>query len=83
MDTATFTQYSISGNIGTGTSQDAFSITISPVSGATDASALALAQAIKDVPWPPGVSCMVAVFKSVQTTATSAGNLSTTPPVFA
>lgn len=82
MDTNSVTQYSVVGAVGTATGQDTISIEVSSGSGITDDAALALAAAIKAVPWPAGVTCSVWVTKTVQTAVNTTGDLNANPPVF-
>ena len=76
-DTSVVTQYQISGGIG----NDSFNLQLTTPE-LTEAAALALAEAIKNVAWPAGVNCSVWVYKSIQTTVTTQGNLSAVPPAF-
>lgn len=76
-DTSTVTQYEISGGIG----NDSFNFQLTTPT-LTDETALALAEAIKGVAWPAGIGCSVWVYKSIQTTVTTQGNLSAVPPAF-
>lgn len=84
-DTFAFTQYEISGGFGTATQQDGFDIHLSTTSGFTDELALLLAETLRNVPWPEGSgisTSSMSIFKSIQTTVTTSGNLTAAPPVF-
>lgn len=82
MDTNSVTQYTVVGAVGTATGQDTISFQMSSGSGITDDAALALAAAVKAVPWPAGVTCSVYVTKSVQSSVNTNGDLAANPPVF-
>lgn len=77
-DPTTVTQYEINGSIG----NDGFNFNFGSTPALTDESVLALAEAIKGVAWPDGVTCSIWVFKSIQTTTTTSGNLAAVPPAF-
>lgn len=51
-------------------------------SGMDDASALALAKAMKGVAWPAGTSASVTVERTEATTVHYGGDLTATPPAF-
>jgi hypothetical protein len=76
-DTNVVTQYQVTGGIG----NDSFGFNLT-TDGLTDEAILALGEAIKNVPWPTGVNCSVWIFKSIQTTVTTQGNLAAVPPAF-
>lgn len=76
-DTTTVTQYQITGGIG----NDSFGFNLT-TTALTDEAVLAFGEAIKNVAWPEGVACSVWIFKSIQTTVTTTGNLAAVPPAF-
>jgi hypothetical protein len=76
------TIYTVAGNVGDANQQDNINIQLTSAAGATDSSALAVANAIQSITWPAGITCSVYVSKVVQTSAVSTGNLSATPPAF-
>ncbi|MBM9509999.1 hypothetical protein [Actinacidiphila acididurans] len=81
-DTTEMVQYQISGSAGNASNSDGISITLTSQAGATDAVALAVAEAIRGIVWAPGVTCSVAIFKSVMSTTSWSGDLTSNPPTF-
>lgn len=61
--------------------QDAF-FTFTAASGMDDQSALALANAMKNVAWPTGVVASVSVERNATTDVHSDGDLAASPPAF-
>ncbi|NUR65148.1 MAG: hypothetical protein HOQ47_05255 [Streptomyces sp.] len=56
--------------------------TLTDASGMDDSSALALANAMKNVTWPTGVAATVTVERNDLTDVRSEGDLSASPPAF-
>lgn len=57
-------------------------LTFTTASGMDDASALALAEAMKDVAWPAGTRASVTVERAEVTSVHSGGDLTASPPAF-
>jgi len=66
---------------GGGEAETAF-LTFTTASGMDDASALALARAMKGVAWPTGTSASVTVERTEITSVYTGGDLTADPPVF-
>lgn len=80
--TSTFTLYSIQGNIGSSASTDNITINLTSYSGATDASAIALIEAIQNLAWPEGVTCSLLLLKTATDQINSQADLTAVPPAF-
>lgn len=76
-DTSTLTQYEITGNLG----NDGFNLMLTDPT-LTDEAALAIAQALRTVQLPTGMSRSVSCFKAVQDTVMTSANLADPEPVF-
>lgn len=80
--TSNVSYYRIDGNVGDANQQDGFSIQLSSSCGMTDSAFLNLAEAIKAVTWPPGITLTMWVSKNDQTSVTSTGDLTANPAAF-
>jgi hypothetical protein len=77
-DTSTLTQYEITGQIG----DDSFNVMLLDPK-MTDAGALAIAQALRAVDLPQGMTRSVSIFKNVTVATSSTANIADDQPVFA
>jgi len=78
--TSTQTTYSLNGGTTTANGGDIINITFSSLNGIDDAIAIAVAEALKAVPWPAGVAFAMAISKN-QTTNVSWFSDGTTDPI--
>jgi exosome complex RNA-binding protein Rrp42 (RNase PH superfamily) len=76
------TQYYIQGSINGPSGFDAFQMVLTNASDQTDASVLALIEAMQNVAWPTGVTCSAQVDKIEQTTVSYNADMTAVPPTF-
>ena len=74
--------YSVQGTIGTPMLADFITVNITSENGATDASAIALLEAIQGVVWPEGITATLILSKTDITQVSTIADMTATPPVF-